>query len=241
MCRISDESVDSGTDRGERLKKIKSRLESAYSSQLPGDGPLRAFQEIVLTYKIPKIYFDQLLMGMEMDLSRTRYATFAELYDYCYKAAGVVGLIMLSIFGYEDKQAEPAAVELGVAMQLTNILRDIKEDYEQGRIYLPQDELKHFSVSEEQIKNRERNENFINLMKFNIERAKKYYRRSRGGVKMVGTRRSRLVVCLMSRIYEAILTRIERNGYDVFTGRAHVSRASKIKIALDTLLKGEYR
>jgi phytoene synthase len=177
---------------------------------------------------------------MYMDLHKDRYDNFTELYYYCYKVAGVIGLIMLKIFGYDKPDAEKHAVNLGIAMQLTNILRDIKEDFGRGRIYLPQDEMKKFGITQEYLSNEVANHSFESFLKFQIERARQYYAYAAEGIKMINCRRSRFVVCAMKDIYAAILSAIERNKYDVFSRRAQVGTAGKLKIALSVLLRGEY-
>jgi phytoene synthase len=175
-----------------------------------------------------------------MDLNKNRYENFNELYTYCYRVAGVVGLIMLKIFGSHYKEAEKYAVDLGIAMQLTNILRDIKEDFERGRIYLPGDEMERFGVSKDFIAGNKMNSDFIALLQFQIARARQYYQRSAKGIKMINNVLSRLVVCMMMEMYAGILNVIEENDYDVFSQRAHVTTAGKLGIAIKILFKGYY-
>jgi 15-cis-phytoene synthase len=178
---------------------------------------------------------------MHMDLNKRSYENFDELYRYCYKVAGVVGLIMLKIFGSNNPAAETHAVQLGVAMQLTNILRDIREDFQRGRVYLPQDELEKFGLSSDSLSSGVVDAAFKSFMQFQISRARDYYEQSTAGISMIADRRSRFVVCAMKDLYAGILSAIEKIDYDVFRTRAHVSSAGKIAAALRIFLGGAYR
>jgi len=240
ICRISDDSVDTAKDPIASLAEIEKNIEAAYSNFELNDDILLSFRQTINSYKIPKEYFDGLIKGMHMDLGISRYKDFPQLYNYCYRVAGVIGLIMLKIFGSKHKDAQKYAVKLGVAMQLTNILRDIKEDFERKRIYLPQDEMKRFRVSENHISQELIDKDFRELLKFQIKRARKHYEDSEPGIKGISGFRSRLVTCLMKDMYASILKSIEKNQYDVFSKRACVNFSGKITIILKTLLKGEY-
>lgn len=242
ICRATDEAVDCRTDvpSRENLAKVKESIDSVYSDSRLESDLLRALRITVNQYRIPKHYFSQLLEGVYMDLNKKHYENFNELYSYCYHVAGVIGLMMLKIFGSQDPRAERHAVNLGIAMQLTNILRDIKEDYERGRIYLPRDEMEHFRVSESHISEENLDESFKALLRFNIRRAREYYANARPGIRMIDNARSRFVVCAMKEIYAGILYSIENNDYDIFSQRAHVNFAGKVRLALITVLRGEY-
>jgi len=243
ICRISDESVDDnkGIANTEKLMQIKKDIDLVYAGAALDDNLLSVFKTAINRYQIPKDYFDKLIEGMEMDLNKQHYANFNELYEYCYRVAGVVGLIMLKIFGYNDPQAKQHAVSLGIAMQLTNILRDIKEDLQRGRIYLPEDEMRKFGVTESNIWEEKIDESFKDLLRFQIKRAREYYVNSSQGAKLINDAKSRFVVLAMKEIYSKILDAIEDNGYDVFSRRVQVSNIKKISIALEILLKGRYR
>lgn len=243
ICRISDETVDNAKIdyAGQNLEKLEKNIAAVYNQAVPEDAILSAFSQTVEKYKIPQEYFKDLIAGMYLDLRKNRYKNFAELYDYCYKVAGVVGLIMLQIFGYKDTRAQSYAVDLGIAMQLTNIVRDVKEDYLRGRIYLPEDEMKRFSVAETDIAAARINENIQQLLKFQIDRAREYYKNAKSGISLIEDRNSRFVVCAMANIYSGILNSIEKNNYDIFSRRAHVSISGKISAVLKIMLKGEYR
>jgi phytoene synthase len=173
---------------------------------------------------------------MELDLTKSRYETFEDLYTYCYKVAGVIGLIMLKIFGYKNQEAAKYAVDLGIAMQLTNILRDIKEDCLRKRIYLPLNELNNFGVYEKDILNSKMNNNLESLLRFQLERAKKYYETSLKGVNLIDNKRAEFVVKLMANMYCAILDDIEKHNFDIFTRRAHTSILDKLTVLLKTFI-----
>lgn len=243
VCRMNDESVDNpiGAFPEQVLKKLGKDISAAYKGAVLDNPVLTAFRQTIEKYKIPHEYFNDLIAAMYMDLTKNRYQNFSELYDYCYKAAGVVGLTMLQIFGYKDQKARDYAVKLGVAMQLTNILRDIREDFARGRIYLPQDEMARFGVSENDISEGRVDKKIKALFKFQIERARQYYADSKHGIPMLNDANSRFVVLAMSEIYSGILNDIEKRNYDVFSQRAHVNLLGKINTVLKIIWHGQYR
>ncbi len=234
ICRLSDESVDNiqNNNRTKTIKNIKESISLAYSDTELNNNLLAAFRETVNKYKIPKEYFDDLIEGMSMDLNKNRYNNFQELYLYCYRVAGVIGLMILKIFGYKDKKAEEYAVKLGIAMQLTNILSDSKEDFNRNRIYIPQDQLAAYQISETDIKECGINENIKSLIKAEILRAKQYYESSMPGIRMIQGITNRLTVIMMKEMYAGILDAIKDNGYDVFSKRAHLTAREKIFVLL---------
>ncbi|MDD5115708.1 MAG: phytoene/squalene synthase family protein [Candidatus Omnitrophica bacterium] len=243
ICRLSDETVDeniSHSDKENKLRRMEEEIKLAYTQGENGGPLLEAFRQTVDNCKIPREYFDELIAGMRMDLKIKRYSYFPSLYDYCYRVAGVVGLIMLKVFGYKDAAAEGYAVKLGVAMQLTNILRDIKEDSLRGRIYLPLEDMERFGVSEEQITACRMNERLSELLRFQIERCRKYYDDSSAGIGLIDNSASRFVVLCMKEMYSGILDEIEKNGYDVFGRRACVGNLRKARIILKIILGRKY-
>ena len=170
-----------------------------------------------------------LIDGVRSDLDKNRYNNFQELYDYSYKVASVVGLMTSRVFGYNDKRALEHAIDLGIAMQLTNILRDIGEDLQRDRIYLPADELKRFGVSESDLFMGILSNEFSELMKFQVERARKYYEKADRGISML-TKDSLIPVYLARYNYSRILDKIEENEYNVFDKRAYLNRFEKLTI-----------
>ncbi len=238
-CRLCDQAVDGEVpDPRVRLDSIRGRLHRAYDLRGRGDDPLlEALRETIITYDIPKRYFDDLLEGMRMDLTKTRYASFAELFLYCYRVAGVVGLMTARIFGAETPEAEKHALDMGVAIQLTNILRDIKEDFGRGRIYLPQDEMAAVGVTEDDIAQGNLTVGFTSLMRRQIERARSYYKEGNKGLETIIDRNARLVAALMTALYERILDKIEQQRYNVFKSRALVPLHEKIWGASTIILR----
>ena len=192
-----------------------------------------ALADVAQTYDIPKEYFQEVILGVESDLVKDRFHNFEELKEYCYRVASVVGLICLQIFGYEDDAAKEYAVDLGLAMQLTNIIRDIREDLDMGRVYLPQDELNRFGYTEEDLKNGVRNEAFLELMRFQSQRAREYFDQ---GLKLLPylSKRSRACPAVLGALYSKVLDRIEVSGYDVLESRVSLSKAEKIAITAKT-------
>lgn len=242
FCREADNIVDihAGSGGGDeslrRLEDLRRQLDLVYGSSGPPSPHLRALRETVAAYAIPQTYFLDVVRGVEMDLTRVRYRSFDELKEYCYCVASVVGLIMTKIFGVSDNSADRHAVDLGTAMQLTNILRDVREDFAMGRIYLPLEELASKGVTEDDISRGVVDDRFRELMRFQVARARSYYAAAEPGIPMITDDGSRFCVRLMSRTYAGILSAIERNNYDVFAARAYVPAAGKLRIALGAAL-----
>jgi len=242
ICRLSDEAVDklNCLSQEESLQILESKISDAYTDKQISEPLLLAFRQTVNKYKIPQKYFDELIKGMRMDLVVNHYRDFPALYEYCYRAAGVVGLIMLKIFGYKNNATEDYAIKLGVAMQLTNILRDINEDLIRGRVYLPQDEMTQFSISEQQLFKGQVDDNLRNFLRFQISRCRKLYNESLAGIKFINKPICRFVVLCMKEVYSGILDAIEENDFDVFTKRAYVNKLRKAAIIFKILWKREY-
>lgn len=242
FCREADNIVDVHAGPGgegeslRRLDDLRRQLDRLYGSSGSLSPRLGALRETVAAYAIPQTYFLEVIRGVEMDLTRVRYASFDELKDYCYCVASVVGLIMTKIFGVSDDSAGRHAVDLGTAMQLTNILRDVKEDFAMGRIYLPLEELASRGITEEDLARGVVDVRFRELMRFQVARARSYYAAAEPGIPMITNDGSRFCVRLMSRTYAGILLAIERNNYDVFAARAYVPTAGKLRIAIGAAL-----
>jgi phytoene synthase len=168
-----------------------------------------------------------LIDGVNRDLTQTRYQTFDELTTYCYGVASTVGLMSMYIVGFKSNEAIPYAIKLGVALQMTNILRDVGEDYRNGRLYLPREELAFYGIREQDIAEGRLNDNWRQFMKFQIERTRKLYEESWAGVKML-EREGQLAIGAASVFYQGILNEIEKNHYDVFTRRASLSAMGKV-------------
>ncbi len=195
--------------------------------------PLRAFADVVRRYKIPLRYPLEFLDAMRMDLERTRYATFDELQTYTWGSASVVGVMMCYIFRAITPAALGHAATMGLAMQMTNFLRDVGEDWRRGRVYLPQEELAQFGISEAQIADGVVDDCWRAFMRFQIARCRELYARAEQGIPFL-PRDVQYPVLLGSRLYARILNAIERNGYDVFRLRARTSYAERVHVALRT-------
>ena len=240
LCRYIDDIVDEAEDLlrqqkiaiddiNVQLEHCKHKLEETYRGKKHDDEILLAFSDVLRNYHIPMSLPFELLDGVCMDLYKKRYQIFSELYDYSYKVASVVGLMTSEIFGYEDPKARDYAVDLGIAMQLTNILRDIGEDLEKDRIYLPAREMGKFGVTEEDLFAHRMNDNFLALMNFQIERARNYYDKSEKGIELLSPD-SRLPVYLAHFNYRGILEKIKKNNCNVFTDRAYLNATEKFTI-----------
>lgn len=241
VCRLSDESVDDlrlrPQEKEQALQQIKNKVALAFGEQPIDDPVLMAFRSTVQEFHIPYEYFRELLEGMSMDLVKTRYKNFHDLYTYCYRVAGVIGLIMLKIFECHDSDAEKYAIDLGVALQLTNILRDIKEDLVRERIYLPEDEMKRFSISEDYIRNQTVDQDFKDFMEFQIKRARDHFFRASQGLELIENKRCRFVAFLILELYAQILRQIEKNKFDVYNQRAFVPVTQRIMSLFSLLLR----
>jgi phytoene synthase len=180
-------------------------------------------------FSIPQGYANQLIEGIMRDLCQNRYATFAELTEYCYGVASTVGFMSMHIIGFRDQDALPYALKLGVALQLTNILRDVGEDWRVGRLYLPQDELEDFGICERAIAEGTIDKRWQEFMRFQIERARHLYNEAQPGIKLLDAD-GRFAIAAAAGLYRAILERIEANDYDVFRQRAYLNKWGKISL-----------
>jgi phytoene synthase len=225
--------VDDVVDGDASVDMKRKQLEQARALMDPGrraDGPdlvLLALKHAIDEHSVPTSYFGDFVDGMEMDLVQSRYRDFEELRRYCYGVASAVGLISIAVFGYTDPKAEEYAVDLGLAMQLTNVLRDIGEDAGRDRIYIPTDELSAYGYSETDLLSGTTNDAFRELMSFQVERARRYFR---SGLKLIPlvSAESRACPSALAGVYSAILDRIEASEYDVFSRRIGLSPVEKL-------------
>ncbi len=246
FCRVTDDLVDEalasapagGPATGgaaaesplEQVKAWRAELDACFRGE--ARHPVtRRLAEVLRVFPIPQGYFEELLNGVEMDLTKSRYATFADLQQYCYRVAGVVGLMCIEIFGYREPATRRYAEHLGTALQLTNILRDLAPDAERGRIYLPQEDLRRFGYSEGDLLARRATPAFSRLMRFEVQRTRQFYAAARAVLPAVD-RRNMLAAEIMAAIYGRILDRIETMGYDVFSARIRLSDAHRLWLAL---------
>lgn len=238
LCRSVDDIADDPGDvaeKAEGLKAWREELDRCYAGQptLPITKQLR---ESLNRYPIPKGYFEELIAGVEMDLTINRYATFDDLYTYCYRVASVVGLICIEIFGYSHQSTKGYAVNLGLALQLTNILRDLKTDGRRGRIYIPQEDLERFGYSEDDLLNCRYTPQFFPLMQFEAERALDHFRRAAQNLRPEDWK-NMVAAEIMGRTYRETLEAIVQRGYRVFDGRIALSTPRKVQIAVTTWTK----
>ena len=236
FCRHCDNLIDTPRQRTEteilrEIQRLTEELHIAYNTGESQDPIIRTFILVAKTYNIPIAYPLDLLNGVAMDVKQVRYKTFDELSLFCYRVAAVVGLMMTSVLGYKDEQAFGYAKQLGIAMQLTNILRDVKEDKEMGRIYIPQAELAQFGVTEQDIFAEKMTPELRALMKFQIERADQYYTEAIPGISLLKTE-SQYAIYSAAKIYRGILRKIEEHDYNPFLSRVFVPSTQKIKILL---------
>ena len=235
LCRHVDDEVDEAGVRDEAgaraaVGRWRDELDAVYRGHTVRSPVLVAWGDMLTRYRVRQELPLELMRGVLMDTYRKRYESWDELRLYCYRVASVVGLMSSEIFGYSAPEATRYAEALGLAMQLTNILRDVGEDWRLGRLYLPQEDLWRFGVAEESIGRGEVGERFRALMRFEIARARALYREAERGIPLL-ERDTRFTVLLAARLYARILEEIERADFDVFRRRAHLSLAAKLRAA----------
>ncbi|HAP36465.1 MAG TPA: squalene synthase HpnD [Bacteroidetes bacterium] len=237
-CRIADDIVDeeeSTSTKFQRLvhwgKEFELGLAGTSRYQL-----VNRLAQIINRFNIPLNHFTELIKGMEMDLVKTRYETFRDLKEYCYRVASTVGLICTEIFGYKNEEAKEYSVNLGIALQLTNILRDVGTDAKKGRIYLPQEDMDRFGYSEEELFANKYNVKFQRMMKFEAERARSYFAEA---IKHLSEEDKPLFIAalIMQEIYFRLLQDIENAEYNVFKNRIKVSNVKKLLITFNVWRK----
>jgi phytoene synthase len=228
FCRTIDDIVDETSADG-RQHDLNRWRRIVRTLQAPDDDPVAlAWVDTINRYHIPTQYAQQLLDGVNRDLTQTRYQTFDDLATYCYGVASTVGLMSMYIVGFRSKEAVSYAIRLGVALQMTNILRDVGEDFRNGRIYLPQDELSRFGLCESDLAAGTVTDNWRAFMRFQIERTRRLYAEAWPGVKMLESD-GQFSIGAAATFYSGILDDIEAHDYDVFSRRAHLSTWGKLK------------
>jgi phytoene synthase len=241
MCAIyafmrycDDLSDDPGANRA-AIERWRAEMEDALEGRFSQHPVWPAFHHTVRRFGIPHEYFRAMIDGVLSDLQPRRVQTFDELYQYCYQVASVVGLTIIHIFGFDTRTALPLAEKCGVAFQLTNILRDIREDAALGRVYLPAEDLRQFGVTEDDLLNGNRSEAFLRMMRFEAARARAYYNESRPLLDLIHPR-SRPSLLALVTIYSSLLERIEHSNYDVFRRRVRLSMLEKSWIVVRALV-----
>ena len=233
FCRKSDDIVDNPAIGMRDPEAVRDALASWQSRSLaqPADGrdPVAlAWSDARRQYGIPPRYAEQLIQGVARDITERRYRTFAELTGYCYGVAATVGLMSMHIIGFSGVEAIPYALKLGVALQLTNILRDVGEDWEAGRLYLPLEDLNRFGLGEMDIEAGIVDDRWRAFMRFQIGRTRQLYAEAWPGIALLHSD-GRFAIAAAAELYRAILADIEDHDYDVFSRRAHVSAWGKLR------------
>ena len=242
FCRAVDDAVDEIPDQSSAKREIgrwRDEVAAVFGHGAPQTAQGRALAPFTHRFNLPRAAFEALIEGVEMDLGSRRYETFDDLYQYCIRVASAVGLICVEIFGYEDAATREYATALGVALQLTNILRDVPSDLARGRIYIPQEDLRRHGCSERDLAAESgqaggvRSPNVKAVLRAQAERAREYYAKAAAALPRRDARR--LVAAeIMGAIYRRILTRIERREYDVFSELVRVPRPQRALIAAAT-------
>jgi len=244
FCKAVDSAVDEpprGSDPKEELRRWRIELDAVYDAR-PTWPLMISLAHHVRQLSIPKTYFEELIKGVEMDLGATRYATFDDLSLYCYRVASVVGLICLHVFGPTSAHAQDYAVNLGMAFQLTNILRDLGPDADQGRIYLPQEDLAHFRYTDSDLLARTENRQLHELVAFEASRARRYYAQAQAALENLpaADRRALTVAEIMRSVYSHILQRIERSDHNVFGPRIRLTASNRLALAAGVWLRARF-
>lgn len=239
FCREVDDVVDECQDPQVAATKLvwwRQQLTKLYAGQ-PDHPVTQALLPVLGEFSLPQEQLLEIIDGMEMDLQQTRYLDFKALSLYCYRVASVVGLLAAEIFGYQDRQTLKYAHDLGMAFQLTNIIRDVGEDARRGRVYLPIDELQRFNVPVADILNARHSDNFRRLMEFQIERAEQYYAQAMSELP-ARDRKTQRPGLVMAAIYRTLLDEIKRDGCQVLSQRTSLTPIRKLWIAWRTWIKG---
>ena len=235
FCREVDDVVDECSDPGVARTKLawwRDEIARAFAGE-PQHPVTKALQTAIARYNLPQEHFLEIIDGMEMDLNHNAYRTFKELSLYCYRAASVVGLMAAEIFGYQDRRTLKYAHDLGMAFQLTNILRDVGEDARRGRVYIPEEDMLRFKVSRDDILHGQLDDNMRALLAFQAERANHYYRQAFSHLPDDDRYRQRSGL-IMAAVYQALLKAIADADYQVFEQRVNLSPTRKIWIAWQT-------
>jgi phytoene synthase len=238
FCRAVDDAVDESKEGTAAcaLAGWRTELKTIYDGQLPATPQGRQLMPFVARFDLPRAAFEDLIDGVAMDLEQRRYETFEALRQYCLRVASAVGLICVEIFGYRDVQTRDYAIDLGIALQLTNIIRDVPVDLERSRVYIPLDDLRRFDVSEDELRAGKLSANVRALLAHQCERARAFYRKA--DIALPKPDEKGLVAArIMAAIYLDLLKSIERAKFDVFNRRIRVSRPRQAAIAAFTWLK----
>lgn len=233
FCRITDDLVDEPADADALPADLEVALTAWRGRALTAvansrDPVVLTWADVRRRFRIPQQYAEQLVDGVAQDIYPHRYETFADLTAYCYRVASTVGLMSMHIIGFSGPEAIPYALKLGVALQLTNILRDVGADWLAGRLYLPLEELRLFGLGPEDIEAGQVDARWRKFMRFQIERNRQLYEEAWPGIALLH-RDGRFSIAAAAELYRAILEDIEAHDFDVFSRRAHINTASKLR------------
>ena len=237
FCRVIDDIADA-TDLAVTEKQAGLTSWRLWLRQSTGEESslARDVRALMGKYSLPPEMLEEIIAGVEMDLRKSRYANFEELRVYCYRVASAVGLVSIEIFGYRNPACKQYAIELGLALQTTNIIRDVGKDLESGRIYLPQDEMARFDYAERDLQAREYNQNFLRLMQFQAGRAHSFFEKATALLPRED-RRSMVAAEIMRSVYFALLRRIELDNFRVFEKEYRLNKLERASRAAAQLLK----
>jgi phytoene synthase len=242
FCRAVDDAVDEAPEGegAESLVRWRGEIARLYEGSEPLTPQGRALRPVLDRFKLPRSAFEDLIDGVAMDVEQTRYATFEALRLYCLRVASAVGLLCVEIFGYHDVRTRDYAIELGIALQLTNIVRDVASDLDRGRVYIPLEDLQRFGCREEDLRTAVMTSHVESLLRFQCERARLYYRRAEETLPERDAR-GLIAARIMAALYQELLKTIERGGYDVFSRRIRVSRPRQAFVAMRAWLQIAFR
>ena len=238
FCRLCDDVADGDQPvekKLELLTGLRGQLTAAYAGN-PEGPELTALAHAASVYHIGEECFQEIITGVETDLTKRRFRDFEELRSYCYRVASLVGLVCIEIFGYTDPRAREYAVDLGLAMQLTNIIRDVVEDLERDRIYLPQDDIQRFGYSEDRLVSKVMDSSFHDLISFEAQRAREYFCNGLNLIPLLSPR-ARPCAAVLARLYLRILDKMENDNFNVFEGRMSLSGHEKLFLTARVWIK----
>lgn len=233
---LGDDVARSVAQRKAAMRSWRHGLDAVVNGEPTSHPVLRAMADVQQRHKLPIDYLHAVITGVERDLEEQTFETFEQLSEYCYFVAGAVGRCCVHLWGYNDEAALDRAVDCGLAFQLTNILRDLREDAENGRVYLPQEDLDRFGYSIDDLRTRTQDDRFRELMRFQVERARYYYQQG-SELHSLLERPGRPIFSAMIGIYGRLLRKIEQQEYDVFAERIRLHRITKLKVTATSLLR----
>lgn len=239
FCRETDDIVDENNFTNEVKYENLRKWKNEFELSMTGNSSLTLLNnlsKIIRQFNIPTEPFYELIKGMEMDIQQNRYNTIEDLLEYCYRVAATVGLMSIEIFGYKNISTRKFAINLGYALQLTNILRDVKKDADEGRIYLPVDDLRKFNYSEQELFNNVYNNNFVQLMRYEANRAKDYFIKANKALD-ISDKPKLFAARAMQHIYFNLLKKMEAENFNVFEKKIKVATSEKAIIALGVWAK----